>query len=344
MQHPRLYLGLMGFDASAEARVRRWIEANAAEGVGDASTDEHPVWQVVDFRDADALLICGAGAASGYATHLQFRSDLQAENAQAPLGADLASIKQAFAISDVAHLQSLGVDVKSYPVFDMQLPATLQRTLQAFEAVLRPLRTLFALAVELNDRHAELDAEHTFHIERNGILDAIVDVPCRRVLLRPGARPLDIHSDAWQRRPKSANYAPAHFLHCSMDELAWVFALYSQQIDLSKRYLSKRIYVRHSPRVRASLIHSRHANLLERLHQGGATVPQLKAEFPHVAHWMERDVFALYLVRAITTAAPTDQSGGLSSLPQMFGNTVPATAMRSDKILTTISAELQPLL
>ncbi len=343
MQHPRLYLGLMGFDAPAEARVRSWLTANAVDGAL-AEGSEHPVWQVVDFREADALLICGAGVATGCETQLQFHLHLQAAQYGAPLGADLESIKQPFAISDVAHLQSLGMDVKNYPVFDLQSPSEMQRTLQIFEAVLRPLRTLFALAVELNERREELDAQHTFHLERNGILDAIVDVPRRRALIRPGARPVDIHTNAWQRRPKSANYPPAHFLECSTDELAWVFGLYSQQVALPKRYASKRIYVRHSPRVRASLIYARHAAVLERLCHGGATLEQLRQELPAIAHWLERDLFSLYLVRSITTAAPADKSAGLSSLPQMFDNTAPASALRGDKVLSTISAQLQPLL
>ena len=129
-----------------------------------------------------------------------------------------------------------------------------------------------------------------------------------------------------------------------MDELAWVFGLYSQQQFAPKRYQSKRIYVRQSPRVRPSLIYARHIALLEHLYQGGATAQQLEQAFPDTAHLLERDLCAFYNVRAITTTAPESRPAGISSLPQLFGNSSPPSALRGDKRLSTISAELSPLL
>ena len=352
MQHPRLHLGLLGFDAPAQARVVAWLQANAASAAGHSEDcDQHPVWEVVDFREADALLICGAGVMAGGDKQLQFHASLsqayfEAPYSQAlhPIGVDLVNIKQPFALSDTAHLQALNVDITNCAVFDLDQPLLMQQTLQTFEAVLRPLRTLFALASELHERRNELDADRTFHLERNGILDAVVDPPNRRVLVRAGARPIDITTDAWSRRPKSANYAPGHFLECSMDELAWVLGLYSQQHAAPKRYKSKRIYVRHSPQVRPSLIYARHIALLERLYQGGATLTELAQAFPDTAHLLERDLCALYNVRAITTTAPQGSAAGMSSLPQLFGNSRPPSSLRSDKRFSTISADLQPLL
>lgn len=342
----------MGFDAPAQARVTAWLRAHAAGASGaDRDDDQHPVWEVVDFREADALLICGAGVMAGSGKQLEFHPRFQKAYFEAPysqalhpIGVDLAAVKQPFAISDLAHLQGLSVDITNCAVFDLESPLAMQQTLRTFEAVLRPLRTLFALACELHERREELDADHTFHVERNGILDAIVDAPHHRVLLRSGARPIDITTDNWARRPKSANYAPKEFLECSMDELAWVLGLYGQQQLAPKRYKSKRIYVRQSPRVRPSLIYARHIALLEHLHQGGATAQQLEQAFPDTAHLLERDLCALYNVRAITTTAPESKLAGISSLPQLFGNSRPASALRSDKRLNTVSAELSPLL
>jgi hypothetical protein len=350
MQHPRLHVGLMGFDAVAQARVTSWLRAREA-GVSatDREDDQHPVWEVADFREADALLICGAGVVAGSGKRLEFHAHFQKAYFEAPysqmlhpIGVDLAALKQPFAISDLAHLQGLNIETTNCAVFDLESPALMQQTLRIFEATLRPLRTLFALASELHGRRDELDMDHTFHLERNGILDAIVDAPRHRVLLSPGARPTDMTSDTWARRPKSANYAPKEFLECSMDELAWVYGLYSQQHFAPKRYKSKRIYVRQSPRVRPSLIYARHIALLEHLHQGGATAQQLEQVFPDTAHLLDRDLCALYHVRAITTTAPERRSADVSSLLPLSGYSRSISALSHDKRLRTINAELSP--
>jgi hypothetical protein len=345
MQHPLLYLGLMGFDAPTEALVRTWLAENAeqAQRSGDAEDDQHPMWQVVDVREADALLICGAGVKSGFGAHLQFDPALQALHPNSPLGADLDSIKLPFALSDVGHLQGLGLRVKEGPVFDAASPASLLRTIQHFETLLRPLRSLFALAVELTERRDELSSDHTHHLEHNGALDAIIDAPKRRVFMRPGTRPVDIHGDAWMRRPKSANFAPAHFLECSMDEVAWVFAMHSTAPNLPKRYESKSIHVRHNPRVRTSLLYPRHSVLLDRLWQGPVAMAQLQAELPGTAHLLGRDLFGLYITRSISTSKAPEASGEHSSLPGSFDNTSPWSIQHMSRRMNTMAGELQSL-
>jgi hypothetical protein len=345
MEHPLLYLGLMGFDAASEASVRTWVASNASNTPpDDHAGDAHPVWRVVDYREADALLIRGAGIVHCLGSHIKFAAHQPAAQAAAPLGADLNGITQPFALSDVAHLQGLGVDTNAHRMVDLASPTSMLHTLQHFESLLRPLRTLFTLAAELSERREEMDGEHTFHIDRQGTLDAIIDPPRRRVLLRPGTRPVDITSNAWLRRPKSANFAPAHFVECSMDELAWVFAMHTASLNLPARYLKKLLYLRHSPRIRHSLLRPRHAALLECLCAGAATFEQLRKELPDSAHWIERDLLALYLVRSITTTAPVEQFDSPSSLP--FGTSsqgVPASQQLLGRRLSTMSGNLQSL-
>ncbi len=345
MQHPRLYLGLMGFDASSEAAVRSWLENYGAElKKGDADeAEQQPVWQVVDFSEADALLIRGAGVAQGFASHLQFDRALQNAKEKAPLGAELDGIRLPFALSDIVHLQSLGIDVKTYPMFDLGSAASMSGTLQHFETILRPLCALFALAKELTDRREELDGSHTFHLEQNGRLDAIIDAPQRRVLMRPGTRPVDINADAWLRRPKSANFAPAHFMECSMDEVAWVYAMHCHQSELPKRYLIKPIHVRRNPRVRTSLLYPRHAALLDRLWLQPSTLEQLQRVLPSIAHLLERDLFGLYLTRSISTASQSDPASDGSSLPGTFDTTGKWLLQRVGQRMNTMAGELQSL-
>jgi hypothetical protein len=344
MQHPVLYLGLMGFDAPTEIAVRAWLieTMEQAKSDGDAEGDKCPMWQVVDVREADALLICGAGVKSGFGAHLQF-DPAMAHRPNAPLGADLDSIKLPFALSDMGHLQNLGLRITDSPVFDAASPTSLLRTIQHFEMLLRPLRSLFALAVELTERRDELSSDHTYHLEHNGSLDAIIDAPRRRAFIRPSTRPVDIHADAWMRRPKSANFAPAHFLECSMDEVAWVFAMHTATPNLPERYERKPIHVRHNPRVRPSLLNPRHSVLLDRLWQGPTSMTQLRADLSDAAHLLKRDLFGLYITRSISTSKAADSSGEHSSLPGAFVNTSRWSIQHLSRRMNTMSGELNSL-
>jgi hypothetical protein len=345
MQLPLLYLGLMGFDAATEMAVRTWLADNTqqAQRGDDAAADQYPIWQVVDVREADALLICGAGVKNGFGAHLQFDSALQALHPNSPLGADLDSIKLPFALSDVGHLKDLGLRVVESPVFDANSPPSLLRTIQHFETLLRPLRALFALAVELTERRDELSSDHTYHLEHNGALDAIIDAPKHRIFMRPGTRPVDIHGDAWMRRPKSANFAPAHFLECSMDEVAWVYAMHITAPNLPKRYESKPIHVRRNPRVRTSLLYPRHSVLLDRLWQSPTTMTQLQAELSGITDLLKRDLFGLYITRSISTTPQANLAGEHSSSPGSFDNTPLWSIQRLGRRMNTIAGELQSL-
>lgn len=327
MKHPLLFLGLMGFDAQSEAQVRRWVEQNAApEGDGELA-EQHPIWQVVNFDEADALLIRGAGVAQRIGSYLQFLPALKQvithAHTPSPLGIDLADVKLPFALSDEVHLQSLGVDTTEKVLFDLSQDSSLLQAIQQLEKSLRPLRALFALADELTERQQELDLNHTYHLERNGALAAIVDMPQRRVLLSPNMRPIDIGTDAWLRRPKSASFAPSHFVVCSLQELGWVYAMHSPSVKLPKRYRALPIYVRHNPRIRGTLLNPRHATLMDQLWHGPQTYAQILQLRPELKEWLARDLNALYLTRSITTQKPGQTGRDPSSLPASFSHTHP---------------------
>jgi hypothetical protein len=338
MQHPLLYLGLLGFDAASQAQVEGWLAANSAQ----VSVGDHPVWQVVDFREADALLVRGAGVAQGFGSYLQFLPALQAAQPAAPLGVDLAAMKLPVAISDVEHLHALGIQTKNSTVFSIDQDASMLRTIMHFETILRPLRTLFALAVEFKDRRHEMDSQHTYHLERSGNLDAIIDLPKRRVMLRPGTRPVDIGSGAWLARPKSANFAPPDFMECGLDEIGWVYATHRVDVELPKRYLSKPIHILRNPRVRNSLLHPRHVTLIDQLWNHPTSFAQLQKQRPEHSAWLERDLYALYLTRCISTQKASDQEASNSSLPASFNDSSPWMQGLS-KRMNTLAGELQSL-
>lgn len=355
MKHPLLYLGLMGFDAESEAAVRRWLAKNAEPDHGDELAELHPIWQVVDFREADALLIRGAGVASCLGSYLQFLPALQLDTPyvriSSPLGVELSSLSLPFALSDSEHLRALGVNVQQHLTLDLHQDSSLLQAMLQLEMNVRPLRSLFALACELTERQQELDINHTYHLERNGALDAIVDMPKWRVLLSPNVRPIDIGTDAWQRRPKSANFAPPGFVECSFHELGWVYAMHRPRVLLPKRYRTELIYVRRNPRVRSSLLYPRHATLMDRLWSGPQTYEQLQRDHPELRAWLARDLDALYLTRSITTQRPGNSGGEMSSLPVSFAHTSAGTQKRvlspssepADQRTHTVAADLPPL-
>ena len=154
MRIPQLYLGLIGFDASAERVVRQFLIDHAKQTQAEKGTTpgRQVTWSIADFREADALLIYGATAIGGAGDSVRFQAPQFDMSHHTPLGVQISDITQPFAISHPTHLKELGVDVKSYPVFDLRVPASLPMTLRQFEAVLRPLRNLYTLAVELTVR------------------------------------------------------------------------------------------------------------------------------------------------------------------------------------------------
>jgi hypothetical protein len=345
MQHPLLYLGLIGFEPDEELRIRTWLVNQRRETIQAHPEADHlsPTWQIVHFLEADALLICGNGVQSGHKSSVQFRSSASRHNA--PLGLNLDDIKTPYAFSHTAALHDLGVETGERPEFDLLQDSSLIKVLHFFNITLQPLRCLYSLAMELTQRQHEIDAHHTYHLERNGGLDAILDAPGHRVLLRPGARPIDIGKDAWLRRPRSANFVPAHFLECSLEEITWLFALHCPETNLPERYLHKTIYLRRNPRVRSSLLYPRHAALLDRLSAVASTLEHLVSTLQSNLPLLHRDLYALYLTRAISTSPAMSRDGFSSSLPVVGAPNTTGAGMldRLNRRGNTVTGDLRPL-
>ena len=341
MQSPLLFLGLIGFDGSSEAAVGRLLSTVAhARGMVAAHEDQRPIWQIVDVLEADAFLVRGAGVVQVSGTQLQFLPALHRTASGAACGVDLNHLKSPYALSDITHLKSLGLSDDGLPVFSMNQETSLLKALQLFEQLLRTERSLYALAVELTERRHEFDADHTYHLERAGHLDAVVDLPQRRVMLRPGIRPTDVSADGWLRRPKSANFAPPHFVECSLIELGWLYAMRRPQVALPERYQSQPIHIKHNPRVRSSLLYPRHSLLVDLLWESPHTMARLAKERPELKPWLMRDLYALYLTRSISTQKPMSLKDPASSLPSTFGDTQPSLLHRFGQRMNTVSADL----
>lgn len=345
MRVPQLYLGLIGFDAAAERTVRQYLIDHAKQALAEKGTapGRQVIWSIADFREADALLIYGATAIGGAGDSVRFQAAQFEMALQTPLGVQIGDITQPFAISHPMHLKELGVNVKSYPVFDLRVPASLPMTLRQFEAVLRPLRNLYTLAVELTLRRDKLQPNYTYHLESNGRVDAIIDLPGEEVMLRPGTRTADLMAATWQRRPKSANYAPEHFLRCSMPELTWLFAMHCRNPELPRRYMTRPIYLHALPNIRSSLLYPRHALLLDEMAATAHTVDQLNESLPTNARWTLRDLYALFLLRSISTSGPIDDPLAIPSIPNETEGDAKLLLNRMGQHPQTMMGGLQPL-
>jgi hypothetical protein len=304
MHHPQLNLGLLGFTPEQRAQVQSYVTQNSAQASSGLPADggkpvaKHPVWQITGFREANALLLNTAHAHVDNAQIVRFNQGTL--NADA-LGVRLTELTVPYALCGGVSPQIEALTIHSALRVALGDERSVVLALQHFEAALRPLRTVYALAQELIERRPELDNKHTYHLLRKGTLDVIVDVPQRRVLVRDGLRPFDLDEAAWQPRPMSANSLPMGFSVWMLEEVAWIHAMHCHAFDLPGRYRRKSLYLRRMPRVRSSLIYPRHADLLEALGKEPCSYDDVMALFPEQAEYLKRDLYALYVSRSITT-------------------------------------------
>jgi hypothetical protein len=304
MHHPQLNLGLLGFSAEERLRVQNYIAENMAQATANWQDDgsepvaKHPLWQITGVREANALLLNTTFAQVDGQQMMRFDAGAGCTEA---VGVRPAELVVPYALCGEVSPQIDELIDQRIPRISLNDQRSTVQALQHFEATLRPLRTVYALSQELIARRSEMDRKHTYHLMRQGTLDVIVDVPQRRVLVRDGLRPFDLDEAAWHTLPMSANSLPLGFSVWMLEELAWIHALHCVQFNLPGRYRRKTLHLRRMPRVRASLIYPRHADWLEALGNESHDYASLAALFPDRAEHLERDLYALYMCRAITT-------------------------------------------
>jgi hypothetical protein len=304
MRHPWLNLGLLGFTDEQREQVQTFLALNEAGAQGFASYEDegplltHPIWRISDFREANALLINTQNAHIDSENGLRFQVDPLRPNVVGVRPSDLAI---PYAVCGALAKKIQDSTINQIPTMVLDDQRSMVRVLQYFEAQLRPLRAVYALAHELMERRQELDKKHTYHLMREGTLDAIVDVPQSRVMLRDGLRPVDLDAAAWQSRPASANALPHGFALWMLEEVVWMHALHCHTFILPSRYYNKPLYLRRLPRVRASMVYPRHVALLEVMTVQAHTYDDLIQLFPDQDALLQRDLYALYICRAITT-------------------------------------------
>jgi hypothetical protein len=346
VRHPRLNLGLIGFSSAQRARVQSRLEKNATQTIPTAHLEDtvnlfnRPAWHITDFREANALLLNTEQARWDAANILHFHSDPQHPNL---VGVQLSELVVPYGIGGECSDALDAALPSTVPRVALEEEGSLTHALQNFEALLRPLRAAYALAYHLIERRHELDGEHTFHLIRNGVLDAVVDVPLRRVALREGLRPVDLEDASWQRRPSTAHSPPQGFSVWMIEEVEWIYAMHCKQFVLPARYQRKPIYLRRLPRVRGGMLYPRHNLLLELLGRQPCTYEHLCGIWQEGSEALMRDLYALYLCRAITTSTKKSKYSveGPASAPRFLEGVDGDSELHSDISLGTAPAGLQ---
>jgi hypothetical protein len=338
MQHPLLNLGVIGFSAEQRALILAQLNLNKAGQ--SAEEPDHPVWQMTDYREANALLVNAQHIARADAQGLHFHTS---SDANAMVGLRPSELNVPYAISGTLRPEIAAMVASAAPNTQLYDKHSVVLTLQYFESALRPLRTAFALAYDMTERTSELDDRHVFHIERDSQLQAILDVPNQRVMVREGLRPRDLEEAIWSPRPRSANSLPVGFVVWAAEELGWLLAMHGASASIPSRYFSKSIYLRRMPRVRAHMLYPRHTLLLELLSQQGWKFVDLLSAVGYSDELLRRDLYALYLCHAITTTVRKLPTGVVPSGPPSLGDgQSPLSSHLDDSFqLPTIAADLR---
>jgi hypothetical protein len=302
LRHPLLFLGLVGFRKDQ----RDLVEMMLSEGLGlstISSEPSHPSWLVGDLHEANALLLNGPHCRvdAGGLLHLE-----QHENGHESLALDLNETTMPLAMAEPVPDK---LARNPYPRVKLDHSATVRHMLRQFEAALRERRCMYALGRMLLERRGELNAAKVYHLMRMNTLDVIVDMPHRRVMLRPGLRPIDMEDQTWLQRPPMANNIPPGFSVWTIEEVAWVLSMHRTQIELPERYQRKTIHYRRMPRARPTLMYPRHMRLLHNLADRPKSLSELMQESELVQSGDDqqrllRDIYGLYLCRAISTVKP----------------------------------------
>jgi hypothetical protein len=325
MEYPILNLGAVGFSATQRMTLATILLAQQSQnrlaklGAGQCA------WQLTDYREANALVLNLARSEEGPDKVVRFFSDTSHPN---PIGVVVSELTVPFAIAHKAAARPYEKLTQAMHFVDLENYDSVVAVLQHLEAQLYPLRNIFSFAQHIMERRADLDIRKTYHLVRRTGVVAMIDLPEHTVWLRDGITPADLDNCIWQTQSPHNNMPADGFTPWTLEEAFWIFAQYSRQIKLPKRYLEHAIYFRRRLRVRASLVQPRQLELLEQL----SRKPLRYEDFQNIPTiQMQRlmhDLYAFYMCRAITTdprKVHTDiLSAGHSS--HAFGPSSQATA------------------
>lgn len=283
MEQPLLRLGLLGFGTDHIARLCEWTQRSAPGW---------PQWEVGDPHHADAWLI------AGHAVQVLGRDALRIQH---PAGSgEWLSLQRAEVDRPLAFAQPLPEGFVSAEVVDVTDEQHLRQRLQRFEAWLRPLRSQFALGEQLVSKLTEFQGE-VVHLMHEGRLLAVIDFPHWRCGLLVPARPVDLASAQWVRRPPAANDIPAAFLKFRLHQILWTYAVRTRRDVLPQRYRERVIFMRRVPHLPARWFNPLHLLIMRTLSVEPSTFGQLCARIEADPAEVAAHLAALYVGAGLTT-------------------------------------------
>jgi hypothetical protein len=288
MEQPILRLGLLGYSAAQIQTVLRALAGGHASG--------WPRWQLADFLEADAWCINGEQVSAGSDDQLVVNMLLE--------HLPQVSLNPAHISHPLAFSPPLPAGVESSETCHLEDTVSLRRTLQRFEAWLRPLRAQFALGAELVARESDLNPG-VYHLNHRGRLIAIIDLIKWHVGLLASARPVDIEESVWDHRPAGARDIPPSFIKMSVVELMWTYAVRTQQDVLPERYRKSMIYMRRVPNLPVGWLGDEHLVVLRALSASPLMLVDLAHKCEMSVDMTSRAVAALYYGGSVTTNSRT---------------------------------------
>ena len=289
---PILQLGMVGFNQ----RQRQQIE-----GIVGALPQQSAIWQVGNFTNADAWLVCGEktrpapNTSSPGHDSLQILAGLPAERG---MTLNLRQVNRPLAFSTPLN----DPDIEALFTFEPASPQSLQNLLTNFERCLNQLMLQFVLGKQLIEHEAKLRAT-VYHVMYGGKLLAVMDFIAWKIGLQPDADPRHFQNAVWEKRPIHANAIPGNFLHTDVAKLRWIYARHSARNVLPARYREGLIYFRQTPKITLSWLTDSQLQLIQELTQRPSSLVDLAQRTGRPREHVSRDLSCLYYACSLTTLA-----------------------------------------
>lgn len=283
MEQPVLRLGLLGFPASLAQRVVGWA-SQVQPG--------WPEWRPSDPHLADAWMIHGGSVEVLGRDALVIRH---------PHGSgERLTLNRSEVDRPLAFASPLPEGFASAEFFEADNEKSVRHRLQRFEAWLRPLRTQFALGAQLVERLGQYKGG-VVHITHDNKLLAVLDLDRWQTGLHIPARPVDLESAEWVRRPALANDIPSSFIRLPLHRVMWTYAVRTVRDVLPARYRQQTIYLRRIPRMPPRWYDDLHLLIMRELMLKPATLHELGVRTGAAAAELAHHLASLYFAGAITS-------------------------------------------
>lgn len=329
-EQPVLWLGLAGFTPEQREHLTLLLGR---------LPKSWPTWRHSAFAEADAWLVSGEKCRLLSADSLKILAGLPTERA---VQLNLNEVNRPLAFS----LPLAAGEFEPVHTFDAVTGAGLHQVLQQFEARLRPLCSQFVLGRQLVERENDLQPG-VYHVGHKGTLLAVMDLHQWRIGVSPSADPIHFELARWVRRPSQANEIPAHFLHCGVTKLRWIYAQRTERDVLPSRYRHRPVYFRRAPDVPLRWLRDSQLLLLRELSLAPHGFDALQQRTGLAPAQLARELASLYFAGSVTTtpdkagtASGAGLADGLESGRDSESLSVPGAAMPVAAMDMTAPAQL----